>query len=94
MTEKCTWEEFFDAHAPVYEDNVFTKNTIPEVDFLREELLLQPGGSILDVDAGQDVIPLSWLSAAWGTAPAREARAKPPMAWKPSICSQAAYRSF
>lgn len=52
MTEKSTWEEFFDAHAPVYEDNVFTKNTIPEVDFLREELLLQPGGSILDVGCG------------------------------------------
>lgn len=27
MTEKSTWEEFFDAHAQVYEDNVFAKNT-------------------------------------------------------------------
>jgi SAM-dependent methyltransferase len=52
MTEKSTWEAFFDAHAPIYEDNVFTKNTIPEVDFLLEELLLPPGGSILDVGCG------------------------------------------
>lgn len=52
MTEKSTWETFFDAHAPVYEDNVFTKNTIREVDFLLEELSLQPSGSILDVGCG------------------------------------------
>ena len=52
MTEKSTWEEFFDAHAPVYEDNVFTKNTIREVDFLLEELSLQPDSSILDVGCG------------------------------------------
>jgi SAM-dependent methyltransferase len=52
MAEKSTWESFFDAHAPVYEDNVFTKNTVREVDFLLEELSLQPGGSILDVGCG------------------------------------------
>jgi SAM-dependent methyltransferase len=52
MTEKSTWEAFFDAHAPIYEDNVFTKNTIIEVDFLLEELSLQPGSSILDVGCG------------------------------------------
>jgi 2-polyprenyl-3-methyl-5-hydroxy-6-metoxy-1,4-benzoquinol methylase len=52
MTEKSTWEEFFDAHAPVYEENVFTKNTIREVDFLLEELSLQPGSTILDVGCG------------------------------------------
>ncbi|HUW81651.1 MAG TPA: methyltransferase domain-containing protein [Phycisphaerae bacterium] len=52
MTEKSTWEAFFDAHAPVYEDNVFTKNTLAEVDFLLEELSLQPGGSVLDVGCG------------------------------------------
>jgi SAM-dependent methyltransferase len=52
MTEKSTWEAFFDAHAPVYEDNVFTKNTILEVDFLLEELSIRPGGSILDVGCG------------------------------------------
>jgi SAM-dependent methyltransferase len=50
--EKTSWERFFDAHAPVYMDNVFTKNTLREVDFLVEELALQPGSSILDVGCG------------------------------------------
>jgi SAM-dependent methyltransferase len=52
MVEKSTWEEFFDAHAPDYNDNVFTKNTLAEVDFLLEELALEPGASILDVGCG------------------------------------------
>lgn len=52
MAEKNTWEAFFDAHAPVYEDNAFTKNTVLEVDFLLEEFALQPGGRILDVGCG------------------------------------------
>lgn len=52
VTEKSSWEAFFDEHAPIYNDNVFTKNTVLEVDFLLEELSLQPGGSILDVGCG------------------------------------------
>jgi SAM-dependent methyltransferase len=52
MTDKNTWEAFFDAHAPIYEDNVFTKNTVKEVDFLLEELSLPQGASILDVGCG------------------------------------------
>ena len=52
MHEKSTWEEFFDAHAPIYEQNVFTKNTVAEVDFLLDELRLAPGASILDVGCG------------------------------------------
>ncbi len=52
MTEKSVWEEFFDAHAPIYEENVFTKNTIQEVNFLTEELAVRDGGSILDVGCG------------------------------------------
>jgi len=52
MREKSTWEEFFDAHAPIYDQNEFTKNTVREVDFLLEELELAPGASILDVGCG------------------------------------------
>ena len=52
MSEKTTWERFFDAHAPVYEENNFTKDTLREVDFLLEELALPAGSSILDVGCG------------------------------------------
>jgi len=52
MPEKSTWETFFDAHAPIYDENVFTKNTAQEIDFLLEELALPPGCSILDVGCG------------------------------------------
>jgi len=27
MTGKNTWKSFFDAHAPIYEEDVFTKKT-------------------------------------------------------------------
>jgi SAM-dependent methyltransferase len=52
MPEKTSWEQFFDAHAPIYDDNVFTRNTVHEVDFLLEELLVPPGGTVLDVGCG------------------------------------------
>jgi ubiquinone/menaquinone biosynthesis C-methylase UbiE len=52
MAEKSTWETFFDGHAPIYETNEFTKNTVEEVDFLVEELDLSAGDSILDVGCG------------------------------------------
>ncbi len=52
MPEKTTWEKFFDAHAPIYDANEFTKNTIEEVNFLLEELNLAPGASVLDVGCG------------------------------------------
>jgi hypothetical protein len=48
MAEKSTWEKFFDAHAPVYEENVFTKNTVREVDFLLEVLELPAESSVLN----------------------------------------------
>ncbi|NBD24099.1 class I SAM-dependent methyltransferase [Paenibacillus glycinis] len=46
------WEVFFDAHAPHYLENGFTKNTIAEADFLMQELELPVGGAILDVGCG------------------------------------------
>ena len=52
VRRKSTWEEFFDAHAPLYDENEFTKNTVREVDFLIDELGIPPGGSILDVGCG------------------------------------------
>ena len=52
MTKKNEWEEFFDGHAPIYMDNIFTKNTVAEVDFLLEELKLPPGSCILDIGCG------------------------------------------
>ncbi len=52
MREKSTWEEFFDIHAPLYDQNEFTKNTVREVDFLLEELEVPPGASIVDVGCG------------------------------------------
>lgn len=52
MPEKATWELFFDAHAPIYDQNEFTKNTVREVDFLLDELRLPPGAAVLDVGCG------------------------------------------
>jgi SAM-dependent methyltransferase len=52
MTDRSAWERFFDAHAPVYDGNSFTANTIEEVDFLVPELGLPPGGSVLDMGCG------------------------------------------
>ncbi|MGB2698060.1 MAG: class I SAM-dependent methyltransferase [Candidatus Zixiibacteriota bacterium] len=52
MTGKNEWEIFFDAHAPIYMENSFTKNTVEEVDFILEELKLPPGNHILDVGCG------------------------------------------
>lgn len=46
------WQTFFDHHAPQYMDNIFTKNTLAEVDFLITELNLPPGSAILDMGCG------------------------------------------
>ncbi len=50
--DKSIWEEYFDAHAPDYMDNSFTRATIDEVNFIIEELGLPEGNSILDVGCG------------------------------------------
>ncbi len=52
MADGNEWIKFFDGHAPVYMENVFTTNTIAEVDFLLDELKLPPGKAILDIGCG------------------------------------------
>src|ERR1041385_5262435 len=52
MQQKTKWEKFFDAHAPMYNQNIFTKNTVAEVDFVTEALAVSPGASLLDVGCG------------------------------------------
>ena len=52
MSQKHTWEAFFDAHAPIYDRNEFSKHTSREVDFLLEVLDIRHGASILDVGCG------------------------------------------
>jgi cyclopropane fatty-acyl-phospholipid synthase-like methyltransferase len=51
-TKHNEWEAFFDRHAPQYMENVFTKNTLEEVDFILEELDLPIGNRILDIGCG------------------------------------------
>ncbi|MGM0420488.1 MAG: class I SAM-dependent methyltransferase [Bacillota bacterium] len=52
MTQEHGWKKFFKEHAPEYMDNCFTSATIEEVDFIEEELKLEPGAKILDVGCG------------------------------------------
>ncbi len=52
MGDKNRWEEFFDGHAPKYMQNVFTKNTFAEVNFIVDELKLPKGSEILDIGCG------------------------------------------
>jgi 2-polyprenyl-3-methyl-5-hydroxy-6-metoxy-1,4-benzoquinol methylase len=46
------WKTFFDNFAPQYMQEIFTRNTLAEVDFLIEELQLASGCSILDMGCG------------------------------------------
>lgn len=52
MSHTGGWQAFFDAHAEVYDQNPFTRNTLQEVDFLVAEMGLSPGTSVLDVGCG------------------------------------------
>ncbi len=46
------WQYFFDRYATRYDDEVFTKNTEAEVDFIVEHTNTPPGGAILDLGCG------------------------------------------
>ncbi len=49
---KKEWERFFDAHAPRYEENPFTRHTEAEVSFFLSLFPLSPGATVLDVGCG------------------------------------------
>ncbi len=46
------WQAFFDHHAVVNLQNVFTRNTLAAVDFLLERLQLPAGSALLDLGCG------------------------------------------
>ena len=52
MSNDSSWEDFFKIHASIYDENIFTKNTLQEIDFLLGELAISPGALILDVGCG------------------------------------------
>lgn len=49
---RLRWREFFDAHAPHYDQNEFTKWTATEVSFLIEKLELTPDMHLIDIGCG------------------------------------------
>ncbi|MGD8452088.1 MAG: methyltransferase domain-containing protein [Phycisphaerae bacterium] len=46
------WQDFFDAHAPEYMNNVFVKDTVREVAFLIELFGLPAGAKVVDFGCG------------------------------------------
>ena len=52
MTTSANWQTFFDNHAPVYNDQWYTKSTEDDVAFLVRTLDLAPGARILDAGCG------------------------------------------
>lgn len=51
MAER-NWIRFFEREAPSYMENVFTKNTPAEVEFLIRELGMSEGDTVLDIGCG------------------------------------------
>jgi len=53
MVEANDWKRFFNAdYAPKYDEEVFTRNTLLEVEFIAKELGLPRGARILDTGCG------------------------------------------
>lgn len=50
--EPRSWREFYESHAPHYDQNPFTKNTLVECQFLSEKMKLKPKMRLLDVGCG------------------------------------------
>lgn len=46
------WRRFFNGYAEQYDDEIFTKNTAAEIDFIMSELAPPPGTRVLDVGCG------------------------------------------
>jgi 2-polyprenyl-3-methyl-5-hydroxy-6-metoxy-1,4-benzoquinol methylase len=55
------WQQFFDQFAPRYDDEVFTKNTDAEIEFIIQHANTPVGGAILDLGCGtgRHSIPLA-----------------------------------
>lgn len=49
---RVRWREFFDAHAPHYDQNAFTQWTPTEVSFLIEKMELHQGMHLIDIGCG------------------------------------------
>ncbi len=64
MPGKSTWEAFFDAHAPVYDDNVFTKNTFRRWISCLKSCHCDRVARFSMSDAAQGVTPLNWRNGA------------------------------
>src|SRR5260370_209411 len=47
-----SWQSFFDAHAPRYQENRFTQNTLAELEFFLSLFPLAKGSRILDGGCG------------------------------------------
>lgn len=52
MTHTSEWQQFFDGHAPHYMQNVFTRHTAAEIEFLLPLLDCPPGARVLDIGCG------------------------------------------
>jgi SAM-dependent methyltransferase len=52
MSDSNEWQAFFNEHAKEYDQNVFTRGTEAELEFLLETLRLPEGSTVLDIGCG------------------------------------------